>query len=585
MQSARPAPSERIRVDEKRSLALAEIEAFVTGIQLSEARPIAVGAGPSAAAKSVAGLPQIADTEVARPKVGEVPLPGTAPKVAPVPAVDTREVARPSAEPVPVPDASRLPAMKAIAPDLTAEGTAPAIRKAIGTALGAELGKMVAELAKEADWKAKRGDHDGALGLFGAVIRDAPDTAFSEDAVRRSLPIALARPSAKDQEAALRSFEAWVEKLGGPRDQAFASLLILQQRYRENQFAQAQEGLKAFLARHKDAEFIPQAKLLLALATWRVGDRNEAVKLLREIVRNHPSDPAAPRAQFLIGYLFFAAGEQEPAHAAFLRVINDYPDSPFAEKAIEFLGTEAANRAEAEAERLQAEKLPATTCPRTKQPVRVDGQLDEAAWNTAPVVPLFKKGKDDEPAPRPEPSTSFRLLWDDSALYIAFECSDDDIRSEAHKRDDPVLLGDAVRVLIAPVADQAEDQPACYFDFAVAPTGALNDGKVLFERGVALWQHARKAAAWNCLGVQCAAKTDGTLNDAKPDRGWTAELAIPFDALGFRPSEGSVWRVNLLWVNRQADGERAVASWSPMGAWLPQPRLFGQVTFSTAAER
>ncbi len=339
------------------------------------------------------------------------------------------------------------------------------------------------------------------------------------------------------------------------------------------------------LARHKDAEFIPQAKLLLALATWRVGDRDEAVKLLREIVRSHPNDPAAPRAQFLMGYLFFAAGEQEPAHAAFLRVINDYPDSPFAEKAIEFLGTEAANRAEAEAERLQAEKLPSTTCLRTKQPIRIDGRLDDAAWNTAPVVRPVHKGKGDEPAPQPEPNAAFRLLWDDSTLYIAFECRDDDIHSEARKRDDPVLLGDAMRVLIAPVAVQAQDQLTCYFDFAVAPTGAVNDGKVVFERGTVLWQHARNATAWNCLGVQCSARADGTFNDAKPDRGWRAELAIPLDALGFRPSEGSVWRMSFLRVNWQADGERVVASWSPLGAWLPQPRLFGQVTFRAAAER
>ena len=177
-----------------------------------------------------------------------------------------------------------------------------------------------------------------------------------------------------------------------------------------------------------------------------------------------------------------------------------------------------------------------------------------------------------------------RLLWDDGALYVGFECRDADVRSEAEGRETGVLLGDAVRLLLVPPAPQGgaaeDDEPRAYFDLAVGPQGALADSKVAFGRGVLLWESIRAAAGWTCLGARCAAVVDGTVNDERPDRGWSAELAIPFDALGVRPAAGQAWRANAVWGARQAGGDRETAAWAPLGAWLPQPGIFGTLTLT-----
>lgn len=462
-----------------------------------------------------------------------------------------------------------------------------ALREKISKAASAALGTLVKELSDEADWMGRHGDHETALDILGQVVREAPDTEFSQQALTRAFALALANRKADSREDTFKWFERWAADRGGALDRATARLLVLQQRYRDGAFEAARDGLREFVKAHEDMALAPRARLLLALATWRAGDRDEAVSELEALVRSDPGHETAPRAQFLVGYLHFAAGDQERALAAFLRVVSDYPESAFAEKAIEFLGAEAAKRAEAAAEaraQLRARQLPSAECLRAPRPPRIDGRLDEAAWTHAPVVRLSHKGQGHEPAPEPDLHVAVRLLWDDNSLYVAFECTDDDIRSQATTRDAPVLLWDSVRVLIAPPAPEHEperDAPAAaYFDLAVSPTGALCDGKVARARGVVVWESVRKASAWNGAGMQQAVTVDGSVNDPRPDRGWVAELAVPFAALGTPPAAGQRWRLNLVWVNRQGKGDRVVTSWAPLGSWLPQPRAFGRLTLS-----
>jgi len=458
-----------------------------------------------------------------------------------------------------------------------------ALRETVHKAATEALGALVKELSDEADWMVRHDDHETALDILGQVVREAADTEFSQQALTRAFALVLAHRKAQTRDELYAWFETWVSDRGGKAERAAARLLVLQQRYRDGSFEAARDGLRAFVADHGDTRLGPQAKLLLALATWRAGDRDGAVTQLEALVRSDPGHEAAPRAQFLVGYLHFAAGEQERALAAFLRVITDYPESAFAEKAVEFLGAQAAKRAEAEAERLAAGGLPAASCLRTDGPIRIDGRLDEAAWRRAGTLRLAPQAPQEGPQEQ-APAATVRLLWDDGALYVGFECRDADVRSEAGGRDAGVLLWDAVRVLLVPPAPQggaAEDgEPRAYFDLAVGPQGALADSKVAFGRGVALWESLRAAAGWTCHGARCAAVVDGTVNDERPDRGWSAELAIPFDALGVRPAAGQAWRANAVWVARRAGGDRETSAWTPLGAWLPQPDIFGTLTLT-----
>jgi tetratricopeptide (TPR) repeat protein len=459
------------------------------------------------------------------------------------------------------------------------------MRDVVGKAASEALTAMVKDLSEEAEWKARQGDRDGALKLLATVIRDAPDTSFSARALQRALPIALSDIEGKEREAILREFAPWVAELGGVGDRAHARLLVLQQRYRDGAFEDAKKGLGKFLATHAGSDLAPRAQLLLGLATWRSGDREAAMGHLRGLVREHPGHAVAPQAQFLVGYLLFSGEKRDRARGEFARLIRDYPDSAYAEKAIDFVGGELAKRAEATAEGPRWRTLPAVSCRRAAAALRIDGRPDDPAWRGAETVRLTREGPGRRAADSPH--VEVKLLWDDTALYVAFACQDADIRSQAKARDDAVLHWDAVRVLIAPAVQATPDGPgrvqdqvkACY-DFALSPSGVLRDGKIAFRGDVVLWEHVRHAVAWDAEGVRCAVDVEGTLNDAQADRGWTAEMAIPFGILGPRPTPGIVWRVNVVHVAKSASGDRTVSMWSPSNDWLPQPRGFGRVTFT-----
>ena len=59
---------------------------------------------------------------------------------------------------------------------------------------------------------------------------------------------------------------------------------------------------------------------------------------------------------------------------------------------------------------------------RTSTPPTIDGRLDEPAWATAPAVASFTQKFPDE-GRAPSDPTTMRILYDDEAIYVAFECT------------------------------------------------------------------------------------------------------------------------------------------------------------------
>jgi hypothetical protein len=93
-----------------------------------------------------------------------------------------------------------------------------------------------------------------------------------------------------------------------------------------------------------------------------------------------------------------------------------------------------------------------------------------------------------------------------------------------------------------------------YVEIELAPTNALFDSSFDSRRQPAPVGHLD----WSSR-ARHAVHVDGTLNDPRDiDRGWTAELAIPFAALtGMvkpRPVRGDRWRFNLYRL-RQGPGQ------------------------------
>ena len=175
--------------------------------------------------------------------------------------------------------------------------------------------------------------------------------------------------------------------------------------------------------------------------------------------------------------------------------------------------------------------------------IAIDGVLAEAAWDRAEKAGPLVRSLDGKPATA---STVARLLWDDDHLYLAFVSEDPDIATPFFKDDEPLYTSNVVEIFLNPSGDLAR-----YDEIELAPSNALFDASFTGRRqgmDLAWSSHARHAV-----------HLDGTLNDSRDrDRGWTAELAIPFASLtGMpkpRPERGDKWRFNLYRL-RQSPGQ------------------------------
>src|SRR5512140_273152 len=78
---------------------------------------------------------------------------------------------------------------------------------------------------------------------------------------------------------------------------------------------------------------------------------------------------------------------------------------------------------------------------RTRDAIRIDGRLDEAAWATAPVTDGFTQIDPEEGKPASQ-RTEVRVLYDDAALYVGVRLHDSGrIVGRLGRRDMP--LGDS----------------------------------------------------------------------------------------------------------------------------------------------
>src|SRR5207244_12865954 len=107
--------------------------------------------------------------------------------------------------------------------------------------------------------------------------------------------------------------------------------------------------------------------------------------------------------------------------------------------------------------------------------IRIDGRRDEDACQQAdPIGPLRQR----EPIENSEPSeeTSVRVLYDDTALYIAVVCHDRStggIVSTQLTRDANLDVDDRITIVLDPFFDHRNG-----FFFQVNPAGARSDGQV-----------------------------------------------------------------------------------------------------------
>jgi hypothetical protein len=220
-----------------------------------------------------------------------------------------------------------------------------------------------------------------------------------------------------------------------------------------------------------------------------------------------------------------------------------------------------------------ADRQPVYDCPKVQKAPVIDGVLDDEAWKKAPVVTLLlavtgeKATKD----------TKARMCWDDKALYVAFECADEDIWGNMYKRDDWIFREEVVEAFINPSCNLTH-----YFEFNVSPRNVIFDASIVNLTGSGPSEGT--SYDWNCEGLRTAVVVDGTLDNRKDvDRSWTVEMAIPFASIGrATPKPAERWRLNLYRIERSPEPEEYQA-WSPTLIHPPSfhiPSRFGTVFFS-----
>jgi hypothetical protein len=201
--------------------------------------------------------------------------------------------------------------------------------------------------------------------------------------------------------------------------------------------------------------------------------------------------------------------------------------------------------------------LPTLAVPAVRQPPVIDGSLDDDAWRSSALADRFTDIRTGQPAAL---RTRARLLTDDQALYVAFDCPEpamDAVAVKEQKHDGSVWLEDGVEVFIA----GAMRTPYAHL--------------IVTSAGVVLDEVNQDSQAWNPQ-LQVATRRGAA--------GWTVEIAVPW----FELAKAGIVREPVMALNlgrsryTQADPQPHSA-WSCTGSGFHVPERFGLVFLPEAA--
>lgn len=148
--------------------------------------------------------------------------------------------------------------------------------------------------------------------------------------------------------------------------------------------------------------------------------------------------------------------------------------------------------------------------------IRVDGHLNDAAWEKARAIEAFKTfdGR------QPQAATSGSMLTDENYLYLAFRCEEpmmEKLEATPFARDGKLWTNDCIEIYIAPFAREEE-----YYQIIVDTNGQVFDA---FKRGGTLDTNYD-------LSV--------TAQVQKQQNGWTLEVAIPLQEIGLSQARNAL---------------------------------------------
>ncbi len=199
--------------------------------------------------------------------------------------------------------------------------------------------------------------------------------------------------------------------------------------------------------------------------------------------------------------------------------------------------------------------------------IRLDGALDEAAWQDGDIASGFRQQEPEEGAPASEP-TQIRVLYDHENLYIgvwAFDSRPDRIIARQLERDARLGLSrfgpsggdDAIELIL----DTFHDRRNAYY-FGTNPQGIQVDGLITDE------SHEPDLDWDGVWDVRARTTNDG----------WTAEFAIPLRTLRFPANAGEqTWGFNVQRVVARKNEQSLWTAWSREGEGLHRVSRAGEL--------
>lgn len=169
---------------------------------------------------------------------------------------------------------------------------------------------------------------------------------------------------------------------------------------------------------------------------------------------------------------------------------------------------------------------------RLDAPIRIDGALDDAVYQTVLPISDFVQVEPANGAPATEKTETW-LTFDRDYVYVSFRCweSAPERRvAKSMRRDVGVNWSgdDHVTIFFDTFYDRRNG-----FSITITSLGGRNDGSVTNER--------QYGGDWNPIYDFAVGQFEG---------GWTAELALPFKSLRYRQGQAQVWGFNALRTNR-----------------------------------
>ncbi len=195
--------------------------------------------------------------------------------------------------------------------------------------------------------------------------------------------------------------------------------------------------------------------------------------------------------------------------------------------------------------------------PRVDAALELDGKLDDASWQAAPLVSGFTLFETDTLC---EVQTAFRVLYDDEYLYFGIHCDEPKMAQLLPTRvpldEHGIFRTETIELFLDPGHTHN-----LYYQLAFNAGGSLYDGE-------------RESTHWN---------SDATVRTHLGEDFWSVELAVPWRKLGGEVVPGRVLGFNVN-RDRHLSGNGEWMTWARVQGGFHDPDRFAHLVLSGTPE-